>query len=194
MTTSYVGTGTITKAEVLTSVNDKTKFEDTNIDDELLEVLMEISLRTDVLKGETSGTWVAGDAHVDLPADLLLIDTVVYDGEEIDPVTETEYYRESRPGYMQRGGELYVFPLPSGGESYEINYTKTHTVSADMVLYGELFRQCIVAGVTSKRFAAKQQFDAASYWEAKYEQKLTFLMENLPCRPCVTEMRQDFRE
>lgn len=187
-----VGQGTVTKAEILARVNANTQRTETNIDEILKWVLIDLSKRGLFLKSSTTGT-VPSDLSVSLASNFYVEEWVSADSCRLSRLAYGEYKHGMVRGYAIRNNTLF-FPTGYSGKSYEIYYTVKHSTDTDNINFGEEYRQALVAACTAKVFKKYQQYADHNQWIADYEHEASKLADTESDDMPVTQMRSGYRE
>lgn len=164
----------ITKADILLRVNAITERSLTDIDDELLEVLLDISGRDSFLTSSVSGTFITGNT-IAIPTDMAILDEIVVNSTRLEKITFAEYLDQTS-GYAQKGNLIYIYPTPATGVTYTVYYGKTHSEDVETIEFGTRFRKAIIEGVVAAIYNALDNYDKAREHTVLYENEISKLM------------------
>jgi len=166
----------ISASTILNRVNQITKFDETDIDEILKEVLIEISVRSKYLKSSTTGTLSADTDTISNPSDMVQdgVDELYLDSDLLSIMSFADWRANKVKGYAQRGDYIYVRPTPNTDKSYTLYYSKKHA-SSTTVEYPDEFQSAIVWGCVYKLYDNYSMQDEANNAETKYERELAKL-------------------
>ena len=149
---------TITAAQILTKVNANLNRNETDIDDQIKEILQDIGNRDDFIKSAT--TMTATDSATTTAAPSLMkryIELYITGGEHLREISYEEYREwmqdqsspiESEPEeFALLNDTFYWKPVPNTGYTVQIDYYKYHAESTT-VEFPDRFRAAVYAGVT----------------------------------------------
>jgi hypothetical protein len=177
----------MTKAELLIRVNQITGRAETSIDTELLEVVEEIARRTCSITAESTGNATENVAYITKPADSVMIDYVVVDGEKLDKITFSEYLQDRLNGFVERGTKIYIRPTPVSALSYTIYYRQEHPATVETISLDDKYKPAVIAFTASKIYDKYEIYDKRDAQEQLYERLLekvsepeTFICEGRP--------------
>ncbi|HIJ71786.1 MAG TPA: hypothetical protein HPP87_10550 [Planctomycetes bacterium] len=192
----------ITKADILSRVNQITGRSETDIDDQIYDALLEISERTRALKTSTTGSTTANQAYISKPSDMAgdIIDGLILDTTRYDPITWDEWLDNQGyntgvwpnqasgiSGWVVRGDYIYVRPTPDTVKSYTLYYAKYHPSSLDTILFEDKFRRAIIH-LTAAFVYEKYEIDDQQEKEmVLYEREINRLSVSSP--PSVVQPR-----
>jgi hypothetical protein len=181
------------KATILISSNKKTKRGVSDIDEELLEVLIDISGRHSWLPGSQIGT-LDSDAKATKPDDYACPDVMAMTDSTdlLYDITFTDYINDLMPGYHIRGTEILVTKAYVNS-AYTFYYGKLHSGDVETIEFEDRFKAAIVAGVTAEVFRRFQMFAEANAWDIQYETEIQKLIAATPTSMPITEIRSIIR-
>ena len=114
------------KSTIRTRVNQICRRSETDIDAILLEALTELSERYGLLVTDASGTLTSAGSFT-APTDLagrMIWEVWIDTDKPLTPITYSQYKKQIYAGYALHNGTVYVYPAPSAGQTYHINYSK----------------------------------------------------------------------
>jgi hypothetical protein len=139
-----------------------------NLDDEIADVLMDLSERGDFIEMSDTAAATAGQAYIDIAAKKVkwLKSAAVAGGNHLTLGSMDEYQRTVENNASPARGlptkyfifkdRLYLYDLiPSENYTVNLDYYKLHADSADSPEVDERYRRAIVEGVLSYLFAGK---------------------------------------
>ena len=182
----------ITQADILKRVNGNTERTETNIEDILLWVLLDLSKKGCFLHATMTGA-VPSNLAVTLPTTFQVEEFVSGDGCHLSRLTYNEYKHGRIRGYAIRNGSIY-FPEAYSGKSYEIAYLAKHAEDVSSIEFDEDFREALVAGCTAKVFKKYQQYTDHDQWIGDYEYEATKLSSEESDDMAVVQVRSGYRE
>ena len=158
--------GSITKAQVMTTIINRLRSLDVtimDIDEELRSTLYDISSRDDFILESGTVTTVDGTASYSLPTDFKHLDVAaVSSGNLLEPMTFNDYQRyiedassptEGEPRYYAvRDKTVYFYPVPDTVYTVNIYYSNFHADSVDTIELGSVFREAVYEGVLANLF------------------------------------------
>lgn len=166
---------TITKASVLSRVNQICKRSETDIDDILLEAMIEISKRTGSVAELATGTTVAETAYVSQPDDLagkLVHSFYLNDDPPMKLLTWSQYLNNNFYGYCLYKGRIYIRPTPSNStDIYYCEYSKIDD-DVDGIELDPVFKEALSRLTASKLFGKYQLYDDEDAQLTVYERAL----------------------
>ena len=134
----------------------------TDIDQELLDTLYDISSRANFLKASTTQDTVDGTADYTEPTNLKEIEEIhisedkhfvraTYD-DYLNTIQDTDSPTEGEPEkYCRWNGKIYMFdPIPDDTYTATIDYYKFHSGSLDDFEFDNRFREAIVHGTLAR--------------------------------------------
>lgn len=188
----------ITKAQILTKVNLNLNRAETDIDEEILAVLKDLSGRDNFLSHyvEALGDTIAiGTPNYDPPDDFKELISIVLadatdDGDELEEITWQKYLRNvsgstsnNEPtSYVENDEQIWLYPTPDYAYTPKIYFYRYHPDDITTILFTEPFRKCIYDGVTAE-VAGKFGLDQEAKFTQKYEYGISKLRSNIKRKP-----------
>ncbi|RKY06640.1 MAG: hypothetical protein DRP56_07050 [Planctomycetota bacterium] len=178
-----MGPTAFTSGDVLTRVRKITNRHVDTIEDELYEVLLDVSNRGFHLKSYSSDTNSSGE--IQCPSNMVNLMAVMWDSGRIGPIDWDTYMDNKTVGYVKKGNRLFISPAPSTAIAYTLYYECYHPNDLNTIMYGMPFFMCVVYGVVAKCFEnLGPEFDpAADKYLMKYERELAMLTEAIDNGP-----------
>ncbi len=190
----------ITTAHILTKVNSNLKAFETDVNDQIKEILQDIGEKGDFI--ETSGTITAVDSTATTAAPDLMkreIELYISGGNYLNRITYDEYMVrienqdsiiEGEPQeYAFKNDTFYWYPVPDTDYDVAIDYYKYHADSVT-VEFADRFRSVIYAGVTMA--VARDMGDRTEQFlnhRLAYNDQLRKLKGNIPTQPILVKYR-----
>jgi len=166
------------------------------ISGELQGVLLDLSSRADFLTAENTVATADGQSEYDLPENLKnCYEISIEGGAVLDKKTYRQYLAHwegiSNPTkaapteYAIRHKKLYLWPVPDGVYTVNLDYSIYHPAVFTDVLFGAEFNEAIYEGVLAellrgqlKAQALEKEADAAAHTDT-FEKVITKLISNL---------------
>ena len=172
----------ISKAEVLATVNERLKRKETDIEDELRQALKTISGAGKFLAASASDTISAGESNIDYPQDCMCIKAIFIDDSDYE-MNRMRYPRKDEGNldtgkpveYEEFEGKIRFDKKSDGSYDLRIDYWKYHPESLTTILLPDEFREAIYALTTANVAYMYGITDRGQFWETKYYQQLDML-------------------
>jgi len=190
----------LTKSNILTYVNDKLNRSETDIDDEIQEILDELADEDLLIATDESQSLESGDTSLDYPTNykqlvVLTLNDGTYDSDPLERVSHKEYREWMKNGnssdysepeyYSEFDGKFWLYPVPDGDYTAKIEHYKYHPAVADGILFGDEFKTCINAGAVWSVATAKGLSRYIGIWYPKYERAKQKRIDNADIQPYV---------
>jgi hypothetical protein len=157
----------MTKAEILAVIKTRTGRTDlTDIDSELLAVLIDMTARHAFLKSSEEQSWVDGTASYDFPDNAnkilditeKLTSASAGDTTRVSKISFRDYLNrnigandEGEPQYYAvYNKKIYVYPTPNDTYTGTVYYQYLHPSDLDNILLDDEFKECVVEGTCFK--------------------------------------------
>lgn len=151
----------ITKAELLTSVNNALEREETDIDNQIKRVLFKVSQSDNFLAAiKSTDTIDSNTTSLDVPDDIKKMNNIrLFDDTNsifTDYLTEISYNEYLSAQFLQAGGTpnqyaifnkvIYFTPTPIIEHTVHISYFKIHPDDPDNIEFDDRFRNVLESG------------------------------------------------
>ena len=170
----------ITKAVLLTRVNQVARRSETDIDEVLKEALIELSRDTLALRTSTTGTLSSSTNTISKPSDLIGVELFYLDSGVLDPLSFDEWKEDRQEGYCFRGNAIYISPTPNSDKSYTLYYYKQHAADPDTIEFTDEYKMALVHKVAQKIYENYELDTEAA------EQRLKYQIEVADLTPAIT--------
>jgi len=196
----------ITSGDTLTRVQKITKRDKgagaiaaADIDEELVEILLDLSRRGAFLPTSATGTITGNAVSISTPSDYMFGDTIQMtsgntSGDVLCEITMVEFLKGQIEGFVRRGSLIYIHPTSSSARTYTLYYSKEHDASADTIEFADRFGAAIKYGVAYKVEENHSQWAKAEQLERRYVMEVDKLMSSDDDGMAVVEMRSQIRE
>lgn len=184
----------ITAAQILVFVNNQLERSETSVDEEIIQVLNELSDAGLLLGVDTAGTLTVASPTMAFPSDCKSPVTIVLNDGSVDlaPLKPLPGgYARFRDLMQSMNTGLYgspthyavfnkvIYPYLPPGQSYTVtlSYRKRHAQSATTISFGDEFRNAIYFGTT---YYVALKYAISRYiglWQPKYAE--AFMMRRL---------------
>jgi hypothetical protein len=190
----------ITKANILTFVNDQLSRSETDIDNQIVSVINDLRF-LDVLEAQdTDQTLSDGSTYFEEPTGFkspisIVLNDGSYDLEPLLPMpggykgykAEMENFTtgdESEPKYYARfNGKIYVFPTADQDYTITLDFYKKHALTPDSISFDDDFTNCLKFGAT---YYTALKYGLTRYiaiWQPVYRNEIQTLILANPGQP-----------
>jgi hypothetical protein len=196
----------ITSSDILTAVQNVTQrkygsgaLTSSDIEKEMIEVLIDLSGRGAFLPTTTSDTIAGNATSVSKPSDYSTADNLQItsgdtSGDVLGEITMTEFLKGKTPGFVVRGDNIHIRPSSSSARTYTFYYYKEHAAAVTTIEFADKFRAAIKYGVAYKVEENKKQWKVANELKEKYYGEVALLIATQPSPAAVVQMRSNVRE
>ena len=194
----------ITKANILTFVNNNLKRAETDIDVQIQHVLDDLSRENLLEEIDTSQSLVSGNTTLTYPTGYKeLVAITLNDGtNEGEPLIKIpggfkEYRRwmedetsadyNEPEFYAEFDSKFYLYHPADGAYTATIDYYKYHSQDVETIEFGDQFKKCINFGAC---FEVACKFSLSRYiaiWTPRYETEKAMMGENRNIQPYIVQ-------
>lgn len=183
---------TITKATILTRVNQITRRSETDIDAVLVEALIQLSHDTQSLKATKTATLSSGSSAITAPSDFIDADILAVDGDPVDRITLDEWKRDKGvEGFCVWNDTIYLRPAPDSDKTLTLYYIREHAADPDTIEFDSgKYKEALVHLTASKLYRNYELKDQADDEERLYRREVA---ERTPAVMAGVEVRKNRR-
>jgi hypothetical protein len=179
----------MTKADILAAVIKRTGRTDlTEVDAELLAVLIDATARHAFLKSITTQSWTAGMLSVAFPAGATrILHITLPDSEPLTKIPFSQYlsYGVSAADtgepteFATDNSLIYPWTIPEKTYAATVYSQITHPSDLTTILLSDRFKECVISGVCFKVFSNLEMGDEANGQYQIYENQLAMAASKL---------------
>jgi len=187
----------ITKAAILTMVNDRLNRSETNIDAEVIEAVDKLGRAGNFLPASTSIETTANDYDYAEPTRLreFHVLTIIGTAGPLQRISYGDWLRNYGGGvstgepqeYAHWKGQVYLWPIPDAAYTITVDYWEFHADSADNITFADKYRSALEHYVIMAKARNLQLYDDARIYAGYYDEAVRQLLKEVPVEPSFTK-------
>ncbi len=165
----------ISASTIQTRVEDITKRGFTSvsqIQNELMDILLDLSLQGPFLATSTIGTVAANAQYFEKPSDCGYIDSVHFSGLILNEGLLDDILLRQRDGFAVKNNQIFICPVSESNRSYTLYYGKKHSSLITSIEFTDEFLGAIVHGVAWKVYGRFSIYDKSAAQYELYKQEI----------------------